>query len=171
MDVFVRGPLAFDIPLPASINLPALILTLAAMIAMFRFKIGMIATLTISCALGFIPYLLQGTEPGNLYGGLLGFVAGIVIGFPAGPVAVWCLHLRIQGRRAMAFAIIVGSAIGDVIVAAGFFIVTDLFGNFLVSLQVLKDPIVQGPALIVSGIVLLFIVVDCCNGFRSSDVR
>jgi chromate transporter len=49
------GPLAFDVPLPESINLPALILTIAALIAMFRFKVGAMPVLA-SCALAGVGY-------------------------------------------------------------------------------------------------------------------
>jgi hypothetical protein len=118
----------------------------------------MVATLVASCAIGTIPYLIDAIGLGSLSSGLLGFVAGVAIGFPAGPVAVWCLHLRIQQRRAMASAIIAGSAIGDLIVASVFFVVTDLFGGAITSLQMLKNPLFQGPVLILGGIALLFVV-------------
>jgi hypothetical protein len=39
-----------------------------------------------------------------------------------------------------------------------FFVVTDLFGGAIGSLQVLKNPLFQGPILIVGGFALLFIV-------------
>src|SRR5262245_30839033 len=120
--------------------------------------LGMVATLAASCAIGTIPYLIDVIGLGSLRSGLLGFVAGAAIGFPAGPVAVWCLHLRIQQRRAMASAIIAGSAIGDLIIASVFFVVTDLFGGAITSLQMLKNPLFQGPVLILGGIALLFIV-------------
>jgi hypothetical protein len=58
----------------------------------------------------------------------------------------------------MASAIIAGSAIGDLIVATVFFVVTDVFGGAIASLQVLKNPLFQGPILILGGIALLFIV-------------
>jgi hypothetical protein len=114
--------------------------------------------LAASCAIGTIPHLIDAIGLGSLHSGLLGFVAGAAIGFPAGPVALWCLHLRIQQRRAMASAIIAGSAIGDLIIAAAFFVVTDLFGGGIASLQMLKNPLFQGPILILGGIALLFIV-------------
>ena len=150
--------LDFSLPNFASADPWALAIAIVAGIAMFCFGLGMVATLAASCAIGIIPYLMDQIGVGSLYSGLLGFVAGAAIGFPTGPVAVWCLHLRIQQRRAMASAIIAGSAIGDLIVAAVFFVVTDLFGGAIASLQVLKDPLFQGPMLILAGIALLFVV-------------
>jgi hypothetical protein len=58
----------------------------------------------------------------------------------------------------MASAIIAGSAIGDLIVASVFFVVTDLFAGAITSLQMLKNPLFQGPVLILGGIALLFVV-------------
>jgi len=150
--------LDFSVPNFASADPWALAIAIVAGIAMFGFGLGMVATLAASCAIGTIPYLIDAIGLGSLQSGLLGFVAGAAIGFPAGPVALWCLHLRIQQRRAMASAIIAGSAIGDLIVAAVFFVVTDIFGGAIASLQVLKNPLFQGPVLILGGIVLLFIV-------------
>jgi chromate transporter len=150
--------LDFSVPSFASVDPWALAIAIVAAIAMFRFGLGMVVTLAASCAIGTIPYLIDAIGLGSLQSGLLGFVAGAAIGFPAGPVALWCLHLRIQQRRAMASAIIAGSAIGDLIVAAVFFVVTDLFGGAIASLQVLKNPLFQGPILILGGIALLFIV-------------
>jgi len=150
--------LDFSLPNFASADPWALAIAVVAAIAMFRFGLGMVATLAASCAIGTIPYLIDTIGLGSLRSGLLGFVAGAAIGFPAGPVAVWCLHLRIQQRRAMASAIIAGSAIGDLIVASVFFVVTDLFGGAITSLQMLKNPLFQGPVLILGGIALLFIV-------------
>jgi chromate transporter len=150
--------LDFSLPNFASADPWALSIAVVAGIAMFRFGLGMVATLAASCAIGTIPYLIDAIGLGSLRSGLLGFVAGAAIGFPAGPVAVWCLHLRIQQRRAMASAIIAGSAIGDLIVASVFFVVTDLFGGAITSLQMLKNPLFQGPVLILGGIALLFVV-------------
>ena len=150
--------LDFSLPNFASADPWALAIAVVAAIAMFRFGLGMVATLAASCAIGTIPYLIDTIGVGSLRSGLLGFVAGAAIGFPAGPVAVWCLHLRIQQRRAMASAIIAGSAIGDLVVASVFFVVTDLFGGAITSLQMLKNPLFQGPVLILGGIALLFIV-------------
>jgi chromate transporter len=150
--------LDFSLPNFASADPWALAIAIVAGIAMFRFRLGMVQTLAASCAVGLIPYLTEATSLGSLYSGFLGLIAGAAIGFPAGPVAVWCLHLRIQQRRAMALAIVVGSAVGDLIVAAAFFVVTDFFGSAIASLQVLKSPLFQGPILILGGIALLFIV-------------
>jgi chromate transporter len=49
--------LAFDAPVLASVNLWALALSLAAAVAIFRFKLGMIATLAGCCAAGVALYL------------------------------------------------------------------------------------------------------------------
>ncbi|MFZ5706112.1 MAG: chromate efflux transporter [Pseudomonadota bacterium] len=43
------GPLAFDAPVPASLDLPALVLAALAALAVFRFKLGMI-TVLLGCA-------------------------------------------------------------------------------------------------------------------------
>jgi chromate transporter len=50
-------PLSFDAPNPASVNLWALLLSLAAAIAIFRFKVGMIPTLAACCLAGIALYL------------------------------------------------------------------------------------------------------------------
>jgi chromate transporter len=150
--------LDFSLPNFASVDPWALTIAVVAAIAMFCFGLGMAATLAAACALGIIPYLVNTIGLGSLHNGLLGFIAGAAIGFPAGPVAVWCLHLRIQQRRAMVFAIVAGSAIGDLIVAAVFFVVTDLLGGIIASLQMLKNPLFQGPMLILGGVVLLLVV-------------
>src|SRR5207253_5597827 len=39
------GPLHFEVPVPASLNLPALALTVVAAVAIFRFRIGTVWTL------------------------------------------------------------------------------------------------------------------------------
>ena len=51
----VRGfGFAFDAPVLASVDLPALVLAIAAAIAIFRFKLGMLAVLAASCAAGVL---------------------------------------------------------------------------------------------------------------------
>jgi chromate transporter len=50
-----RGPLHFDLPVPASVNLPALLLTVAALVAIFRFRLGAMPVLAL-CALAGIGY-------------------------------------------------------------------------------------------------------------------
>jgi chromate transporter len=50
-------PLSFDAPNPASVNLWALLLSLAAAVAIFRFKVGMIPTLAACCLAGIALYL------------------------------------------------------------------------------------------------------------------
>jgi chromate transporter len=150
--------LDFGLPDIASIDLWALLIVMAAATAIFQFKLGILPTLATACALGFIPHLLDPAFSDSIRAGLLGFVAGAAIGFPAGPLAVWCLHLRIRKRHAMQWAVIAGSATGDLLVAAGFVVLAGLFGSMFPALEVLHDPLVQGPALIVSGIALFFIV-------------
>jgi chromate transporter len=51
------APLAFDVPVLASINLPALVLTLAASVAIFRFRLGAMPVLA-GCALAGIAWWL-----------------------------------------------------------------------------------------------------------------
>lgn len=52
-----RGPLRFDAPMPSSVNIWALLLSAAAIVAMFRFKIGMVPTLAATSATGILLYL------------------------------------------------------------------------------------------------------------------
>ena len=47
-------------PIPASINLPALVLTLAAILAVFRFKVGMLKVLAACSAAGVLYHLAMG---------------------------------------------------------------------------------------------------------------
>ena len=59
--VAIRGyGFTVSVPVPGSVNWPALALSAAAMIAIFRFKVGMIATLVGCSALGALYYLLVG---------------------------------------------------------------------------------------------------------------
>jgi chromate transporter len=51
------GPFAFDAPALASVNLWALVLSLAAITAMFRFRVGMIPTLVACSAAGVLLHL------------------------------------------------------------------------------------------------------------------
>jgi chromate transporter len=51
-------PLSFDAPRLASVNWLALGLALAAAVAIFRFKVGMIPTLAASCSAGIVLFLL-----------------------------------------------------------------------------------------------------------------
>jgi chromate transporter len=51
-------PLAFDAPVLTSVNGWALALSVAAAVAIFRFKVGMIQTLAACCAAGIVLYLL-----------------------------------------------------------------------------------------------------------------
>jgi chromate transporter len=50
--------LAFETPVPGSVNLWALALAVAAAVAIFRFKAGMIATLAGCCAIGIVLHLV-----------------------------------------------------------------------------------------------------------------
>jgi chromate transporter len=52
--------MTIDVPAPASLNVPSLLLTLAAIIALFRFKIGMIPVLGACAALGVAYHLVGG---------------------------------------------------------------------------------------------------------------
>jgi chromate transporter len=49
-----------EVPVVSTVNVPSLILTAAAMIAVFRFKVGMIPVLASCAALGIIYYLVTG---------------------------------------------------------------------------------------------------------------
>ena len=50
-----------DVPVVSSINVPSLVLTLGAMLAVFRFKIGMIQVLLACSGIGVVYYLVTGT--------------------------------------------------------------------------------------------------------------
>jgi chromate transporter len=52
------GPVQFDAPVFPSVNIWALLLSVAAVIAMFRFKVGMVPTLAATSAAGIVLYLL-----------------------------------------------------------------------------------------------------------------
>jgi chromate transporter len=54
------GPLDFDVPVLASVNLPALILTAAALVAVFRFKAGAIPVLAACAAAGVLYWTVGG---------------------------------------------------------------------------------------------------------------
>jgi chromate transporter len=53
--------LTLDVPVLATINIPSLILTVGAMLAIFRFKVGMIPTLVGAAVLGVLYHLARGT--------------------------------------------------------------------------------------------------------------
>ncbi len=55
---FAAGPLRFDMPVIASIDLWALLLSAASIIAVIRFKAGMLTTLAASSGAGVVLYLL-----------------------------------------------------------------------------------------------------------------
>ena len=50
-----------DVPVLASVNLPSLVLTVAAAIAVFRFKVGMIPVLLASSLAGVAYYVAAGS--------------------------------------------------------------------------------------------------------------
>jgi chromate transporter len=52
--------LHLEVPVLSSVNIPSLILTIGAMVAVFRFKIGMITVLGACSALGILYYLVTG---------------------------------------------------------------------------------------------------------------
>jgi len=52
--------LSLDVPVPGSLNLPALVLTIAALLAVFRFKVGMIPVLGACAAAGVLYRLAIG---------------------------------------------------------------------------------------------------------------
>jgi chromate transporter len=54
------GPVAFDAPVLTSVNVWALLLSTAAVVAMFRFKVGMIPTIAACSAAGIALYLAGG---------------------------------------------------------------------------------------------------------------
>jgi chromate transporter len=54
---FRWGPLGFDAPVLATVNLWALLLSVAAVIAMFRFRVGMVPTLAATSGAGVALYL------------------------------------------------------------------------------------------------------------------
>jgi len=60
VDVVPFFGMSLQIPDPHTINLPALVLSLGAIIAMFYFKANMIATLAACCVLGLLFYLATG---------------------------------------------------------------------------------------------------------------
>jgi chromate transporter len=51
------GPFAFDAPVLTSVNVWALLLSVAAVVAMFGFKVGMIPTIVACSAAGIALYL------------------------------------------------------------------------------------------------------------------
>src|SRR3954453_895657 len=52
------GPFGFDAPVLSSVNVWALLLSAAAIVAMFRFKVGMVTTLAATSAVGVVLYLM-----------------------------------------------------------------------------------------------------------------
>src|SRR5947209_7177750 len=55
-------PLSFDAPSLASVDAFALVLSIAAAVAIFRFKVGMILTLAACCVAGIVLYLVGATS-------------------------------------------------------------------------------------------------------------
>jgi chromate transporter len=60
---FAAGPLDFDLPVPASANLPALVLAALAIITIFRLKLGPLPVLALCAALGAGYWLVAGANP------------------------------------------------------------------------------------------------------------
>jgi chromate transporter len=57
----VRGfGLALDVPVPGTVDLPALALTVVALLAVFRFKVGMIPVLAACSATGVLYHVVAG---------------------------------------------------------------------------------------------------------------
>ena len=54
------GPLRFDVPVLASVSLPALVLTLAALVAVFRFEAGPLAVIAGCGAAGLLHWAVAG---------------------------------------------------------------------------------------------------------------
>jgi chromate transporter len=54
------GPVALDVPVPSSVDLASLALTAAALVAVFRFKVGMIPVLAACSAAGVLYHLALG---------------------------------------------------------------------------------------------------------------
>ena len=63
LDPFRWGPVAFDLPRPASLDGPALLLTAAAILAIFRFRVGPLPVLAGCAATGMLNYWLAGAAP------------------------------------------------------------------------------------------------------------
>ena len=61
---FRMGPVAFDLPRLASVDLPALALTLAAMVAIFRFRLGPLPVLA-GCAFAGLAWFALGGDAGG----------------------------------------------------------------------------------------------------------
>jgi len=70
--------LAFEAPLPTSVDPWALALSVAAAVAIFRFKTGMIPTLSACCAAGIVP-LSPGTPVMTLRGTIMTLLIGAVV--------------------------------------------------------------------------------------------
>ncbi|HIJ62699.1 MAG TPA: chromate transporter, partial [Rhodospirillaceae bacterium] len=59
---FLAGLITLELPVPASLNVWSLLLSLAAATALFRFRTGMISTLAACSAAGAILYLTGATS-------------------------------------------------------------------------------------------------------------
>ncbi|HEX7761229.1 MAG TPA: chromate transporter, partial [Caulobacteraceae bacterium] len=59
------GPVSIGVPVLASVNAPSLLLSLAAAVAAFRFKVGVIPLLLACSAVGVLYYLATGATPGG----------------------------------------------------------------------------------------------------------
>jgi chromate transporter len=63
LEPFRWGPIAFDLPRAASLDWPALLLTVAAIVAIFRFRIGPLPVLAGCAATGIFYHYLPGLPP------------------------------------------------------------------------------------------------------------
>lgn len=63
LDPFRWGPIAFDLPHPASLDAPALLLAAAAILAIFGFRIGPLPVLGGCAAAGILYDALGGIHP------------------------------------------------------------------------------------------------------------
>jgi chromate transporter len=55
------GGLTLDVPVLSTVNLASLVLTAAAIVAMFRFRVGMIPVLAACSGAGILYYLATGS--------------------------------------------------------------------------------------------------------------
>jgi chromate transporter len=56
---FRRGPLRFDVPVLSSVSVPALLLTVAALVAVFRFEAGPLAVIAGAGLVGLLLWFVQ----------------------------------------------------------------------------------------------------------------
>ncbi len=93
---------------------------------------------------------------GATYTFLIGLLAGAAIGIPLGPVGAWCMYLRLKRQWNMVFSIVLGGALGDLIVASMLLFLGTVLRDALSHLQFMRDPRIMGTALVVAGCYLFF---------------